>query len=112
MNKRIAQALIILMTLIIALLFVLAVYGAIQLYTYDDRQAKLESSLRQIKLLTENNNKLELEIEFTKRCVRWSNILEKTLSPMEQYELDAMEERIKQEIQQVFKEEEWGAKER
>lgn len=104
MNKRLShQALIILMSLVIGLIFTLAVYGIVQLYTYDNRQSKLESSLRQIKLLTESNNRLEIEIEFVKRCVRWGKIFEKILSPMEKHELDAIEERLKQEIQQVFK---------
>jgi len=88
--------------LIFICIVVLSAYGVVQFCTYKERMLLVENSSNQITELKDKCNKLSLEIEVLELCLKWEGILKPILSSLEKAELNAIQEKIRQRIQNEF----------
>ena len=73
-----------------ALVFLaLTAYGGYSLYTRANR-------IEQVEFLQKHTNSLKLTVESLQRTCKWEEVLEQTLSPQCQAELDLVAEQVRQ----------------
>lgn len=87
----------------LTLLFFLVISGGVWVYKYPDIQRERILWAKTITLWNEERIKLEkanMRIQSLESFIRWEKILSEVLSPQEQLELDVLEERLRQKIQE------------